>query len=272
MNDYTFHTPEPIELYVEVRSGSVDITAIDTAQTTIEVSGREPERVLVEQSGRTVRIVAERRTRLFRDDEVHVVLQMPSGSGLTARVGSVDLATHGEIGDTRIKTGSGEVRLDVQTSATSVVAGSGHVRIDTARGDVRVKSGSGLVTLGTTSGKVAVVTGSGDVVIGHTEDRTEVKTGSGSVRLADADGDVKMTAGSGDLVIETAHRGRVSSKSGSGDLTVGIPPGVPVWADIRTGSGQIRSEIESAGEPENGQEHIELRGQTGSGDITLIPA
>ena len=52
-------------------------------------------------------------------------------------------------------------------------------------------------------------------------------------------------------------------------MRIGVPAGVPVWTDISTVSGRIRSDAEGAGQPAEGQHHIEVRAKTVSGDIVL---
>ena len=42
-----------------------------------------------------------------------------------------------------------------------------------------------------------------------------------------------------------------------------------MWTDINTVSGQIRSDLEGAGEPTAGADHIEVRAKTVSGDVVL---
>ena len=96
-----------------------------------------------------------------------------------------------------------------------------------------------------------------------------IKTGSGDVHVVDANTDLAMVTGSGDLQIDTAHRGKFSAKGASGSIHVGIPAGTPVWTDISTVSGQIHSNVEGAGEPIDGADHIELRATTVSGDVVL---
>ena len=79
-----------------------------------------------------------------------------------------------------------------------------------------------------------------------------------------------MSTGSGDLVIGTANRGRVTAKGASGDVHVGVPAGVPVWTDVSTVSGRIRSEPRPApASPRTGADYVELRAKTVSGDIVL---
>ena len=81
-----------------------------------------------------------------------------------------------------------------------------------------------------------------------------------------------MATGSGDFLIDLARRGRLTAKGASGDVVVGIPAGMPVWTDLSTVSGSIRSSLEGAGQPAEGEDHVELRAKTVSGDIVLNKA
>jgi DUF4097 and DUF4098 domain-containing protein YvlB len=65
------------------------------------------------------------------------------------------------------------------------------------------------------------------------------------------------------------HRGRLTAKNVSGDVRVGIPAGIPVWTDISSVTGSVRSDLDGAGEPSDGQDYIELRARTVSGDVYL---
>ena len=53
-------------------------------------------------------------------------------------------------------------------------------------------------------------------------------------------------------------------------MRVGIPAGTPVWTDVNTVTGSIASNLESVGKPVDGQDHVELRATTVSGDVRLV--
>ena len=78
-----------------------------------------------------------------------------------------------------------------------------------------------------------------------------------------------MSTGSGDMKIGSATKGKFSAKGASGDVLIGIPAGIPVWTDLTTVSGTIHSDLRGAGQPEPGQDYVELRAKTVSGDIEL---
>ena len=271
MTTHQFETLEPVDLYVENGSGSVTITADDTTETTVEVTGRHADETTVEP-GRQ----ADQR------DRAEDALRLPRRRQ-QARHGD-----HGADGQhprrqdrqrrrhrhRQLPRRPGEERLrrrrDRDPRRTGLVeTGSGDIRIDTADQDLRVKSGSGDVRVQYAGGAIAVSTGSGDVEIGTSNAPAVVKTGSGDLDLRESRDDVTMSTGSGDLVIRTAHRGQLTAKGASGDVQIGIPAGVPVWTDVTTVSGEIRSGLEGVGEPEEGADHVELRAKTVSGDIVL---
>ena len=271
MTQHHFETHEPVALYVELDRGTVMVTAAETTETTVEIAGRGAEDVHVEQSGRQISVIAPRRRAGFfqGDSDLRVEVTFPTGSDLATRTGSADLVAHGTIGSAHAKTGSGSIELDHIAGTGLVETGSGEVLVNHAAAELRVKSGSGDVTVRHAEGALGISNGSGDVEIGTSSGPTAVKTGSGDLRLEDARSDVSMSTGSGDMLITSAHRGKVTAKGASGDVLIGIPAGTPVWTDITTVSGTIHSNLEGAGQPEEGADHVELRAKTVSGDVIL---
>jgi len=269
--DYRFETHAPVALYVETGSGTIDVTATDTAESRVEITGRHADEVDVTLEGRDLRIVAPRRRTGFlsEDSSLFVTVTVPTSSDLAVRTGSADLGVIGEIGDSHVKSGSGDVRLDVLAGPNSTETGSGDVEIEEVRIAARIKCGSGDVTVRHAGSSMAVSTGSGDVQIGTSEGSAVIKTGSGDVRVVEAGGDLSLTTGSGDLQIDTARRGKFSAKGASGSVHVGIPAGTPIWTDISTVSGRIHNNVEGVGQPSEGADHVELWATTVSGDVIL---
>jgi DUF4097 and DUF4098 domain-containing protein YvlB len=97
----------------------------------------------------------------------------------------------------------------------------------------------------------------------------QVKSGSGDLRVRQANGDVGLSTASGDLVVDLMRAGRLQASNVSGDIRLGIPAGLPVWTDISAVSGSVSSSLEGAGQPAEGEEFLELRARTVSGDIHL---
>lgn len=268
---HTFHTPEATSLYVELGSGDLDVRAEDVTETTVDVEGHNAEDVTVEQREDQIVVLAPRRGGTFfgggRDLRIRV--SMPTSSRFATKVGSADVHASGRLGETMVKSGSGDVSVaDVDGSAL-LESGSGDLSVGTVTGELRVKSGSGDVEVDRVDGQASISTGSGDVEVGVAGDVVQIKSGSGDGRIRDARASVSVGTASGDLVIDTMHRGELRANNVSGDIRVGIPAGVPVWTDISSMTGTVHSDLDGAGEPADGQDYIEMRAKTISGDIYL---
>jgi hypothetical protein len=267
----TFSTPDPVLLHVEVGSGTVVVRTGATAETVVHVDGPNADSVTVEQRGDEIVVLARQKGGgLFgssQDLTVHVSL--PDDSRLGTKLGSADLAVQGRLGETSLKVGSGDVRIDVIAAPAFIESGSGDVSIDRVDGPLETKAGSGDVVLGRLGGPASISTGSGDVQIATAAGPVQVKSGSGDLRVREALEDVALSTASGDLVIDRMQRGQVAAKNVSGDIRVGVPAGVPVWTDISSVTGSVRSNLEGVGEPAEDQDFIELRATTVSGDIAL---
>jgi DUF4097 and DUF4098 domain-containing protein YvlB len=267
-----FETPAPIDLYVEIGKGSVEVRATDTTTTTLEIDGRDADEVTVTFEDNRLSVIGPKDGGTWfggRDRDLRVQVELPSASNVAIKTGSADIEIAGEVNEVRIKTGSGDVTCDTFTGPAQIETGSGDVEVSEAMAELRIKSGSGDMSVGTCVGNLNISTGSGDVEVGTTNANTVVKTGSGDLKVVTANADISLSTGSGDLSVGTVRRGRVSLKGASSDLKIGIPAGTPVWADVNTVTGSVHSNIESVGAPHEGQEHVELQARTVSGDILL---
>ena len=271
MTEHHFETHRPIRLFTEIGKGSVTVTATDTTGTTVSITGRNADQVVVSQDGDQITVVAPQLRGSFfgNDNRLDVDISLPTDSHVAIRTGSADIAVIGTVGGGQVKTGSGDVRIDTTGAPMVVETGSGDVSVESAHAELRVKSGSGTIVLHDLAATSAVSTGSGDVRVGISRGPVVVKTGSGDLEVREAEADLTMSTGSGDLVVGTARRGRLTAKGASGDIQVGIPAGIPVWTDISTVSGAIRSTLTGAGEPTAGADHVEVRAKTVSGDVVL---
>ena len=267
----TFDTPNPISLHVELGSGDLSVDAEDVDQTVVNVDGKNADDVTVEQRGDQIVVLAPQRKAGFfaGNNELSIAITVPTDSELSTKLGSADLVSSGRLGATRIKTGSGDVRLDHLSADASIETGSGDIDVDTVAGDLRVKTGSGDVEVDRLDGNATVSTGSGDVEIGTAHSDVQVKSGSGDLRVGQAHRDLALSTASGDLTVGRFEHGELQAKNVSGDIHVGIPANIPVWTDISAVTGRVSSNLDGAGQPEEGQDYIELRAKTVSGDIVL---
>ena len=151
MSSYEFETHEPVDLYVELGKGDIIVTATDTTATTVEVEGREPERVEVRQDGRQVSVIGPKSNRgLFGGEPQYVVtISLPTRSNAV------------------VKTGSGDLEIGYASEGVSMSTGSGDMRIRHAsKGKVTAKGASGDVLVGIPAGTPVwtdLTTVSGDI-------------------------------------------------------------------------------------------------------------
>jgi hypothetical protein len=181
----------------------------------------------------------------------------PPGSSITARSGSADVAVTGVAASLDAATGSGQVRAERCGGAAEVRAGSGDVRLGTVQGRLQVRTGSGQVDVNLVEG----ADGSGTV-----------QTGSGDVRLGAVQHDLSARTGSGDLTVVDARAGGLELTTGSGQLRIGIHPGVLAELDVSSGSGRAHSELPVGGRPAEGNVALRVRARTGSGDALVTAA
>ncbi|MGH3550966.1 MAG: DUF4097 family beta strand repeat-containing protein [Pseudonocardiaceae bacterium] len=287
-----FECQGPIDISVELDAGRLDITLTDdTADRGIAVqirpdpTSQPPWNVAIggllnwlgEQTGASplnaVAAEAVRRTvidftgqrltvRTPREGPLRTValiikVSAPAGSSINARSGSADVAVTGAAAALDVVTGAGQVRAQCCTGAAEVRTGSGDVRLGTVLGQLRVRTGSGEVDVISVEG----AGGSGTV-----------HTGSGDVRLGAVTHDVSARTGSGDLTVVDACAGGLELTTGSGQLRVGIHPGVLAELDVSSGSGRARSDLPVGGPPAEGDVAVRVRARTGSGDALVTAA
>ncbi len=259
----TFPTPKPLDLLVRNAAGTIDVTAADVAESTVEVlpidssgeSAEAAEQTTVELSGDRLAVeVPERRGLLgFRTHKVAVRVTVPTGSSVVAKAASAGVTCAGRFGAVTVHVASGDATIDDV---------DGDVELHAASGRLRLRSG-GRVTAHTASGKVEIGSAGGDV---------EVHAASGEVRIGVAEASVRVKTASGKVAIGEAQRGTIELNAASGDLRVGVRSGVVAHLDLNTISGKVRSELTvEDSQPADGAP-LEIRARTVSGDLIVTPA
>ena len=275
---HTFHTPEPVDLRVELWQGKVNVVAGDTDTTTVELVPTRGdsaatdliENARVEQRGSEIVVLMPKsKSGLFRTKaEVEATIRVPSNSNAKLETASADIETRGTLGNLTATSGSGEVSLD-RGADVEVRTGSGDITLETATGSCDVKCGSADVRIGSIGADAEILAGSGDVVVGSAAAAFKVKIGSGDLVLSSAGHAVDAMSGSGDLVLKRIEQGRVKVKAGSGDISIGVAEGTAAYLDIMTVTGDVSSDLEASDAPDGHDRTVDINIQSGSGDIQL---
>lgn len=278
---YEFSTPEPVQLRIEFGSGDIRIEATEIDRTTVEIRSKRDDEssreaiaeTKVEQRGDTIVVESPRRSALFRrGPQLQLRVVVPADSALQAKIESADLTVSGPLAEANVKSGSGDVRLESVSGDTSVQSGSGDVEIASCGRSARLQTGSGDLRIHEAAGNLNTTTGSGDVEIGRVDGTAQINSGSGDVKVQEAGSEVSVNTASGDQYIGRVTRGRVRSNAASGDIYVGVADGTAAWLSVNSLTGSVSSQLDSAEEPAPGEETVELRVNTVSGDIHLSRA
>lgn len=278
---HEFDTPGPVRLRIEIQAGDITVDATDTATTTVTLkpgpgdAARElVEQTTVEQRGDEIVVLAPRHSTSFfrRAPSMDVTVRLPTDSTADVRVSSGDLQTRGRLGEVHVKSGSGDVVLDTVSEVIEVTTGSGDIQVRDAGGPTDLSTGSGDVLVRTVAGAAAVATGSGDVQVREAHAGIDISSGSGDIQVADAHSDVSIKSGSGDQQVGRARSGRIACQTASGNVQIGIAEGVPAWLDVHSLTGSVRSGLGESEPPAEGEDRVEVRANTVSGDISLVRA
>lgn len=276
---HEFDAPGSVRLSVTAGAGVVRVDAVDGGRTVVELRpARDGDdaaadlvaRSTVEQRGGQVVVDVPRPGAGFlrRSPGLAITVSVPIGSALEVQADSADVRASGRLESVRSKTGSGDVAL-ADVGEVNAQSGSGDVELEHAGGSVRVQSGSGDLVLRRVDGACTASTGSGDVRVGRAGGPVQVKSGSGDVSVDDAHGDVAVDTASGDQHVARVRAGQLRANSASGDVHVGVADGTAVWLDVSSLTGSVRSSLEGGDPPADGEDSVELRVVTVSGDVWL---
>ena len=277
---HEFTVSDAPRLRVEVGPSDVAIDATETDRITVDLDADLDddavrtlvERATIEQRGDEVVVVLPRRSGFIRrTPEIGVRVTVPLRCRVDVRTESGDITASGPLGDTQVKTGSGETRIE-QAADLRVQSGSGDVILGANDGTATVTTGSGDVAVRVVGGSARISSGSGDIRVERSGGPIQVNTGSGDVSVDDADSDVTANTASGDQHLGRVARGRVRLNSASGDVHVGVVDGTAVWLDVNTLSGSVNSALSGGEPPTEGEDSVELKVNTVSGDIALARA
>jgi len=262
MNDHTFTVTGPVRLDLRIPHADLAVSTgpAGTASVAFTATGKDAESldqatVTCERRGDAdVLTVHLKQNRMFRFKRpLGVAVQVPEGSDVTIATAAGAIVCNGPLGAVRIETATAGVRLPAATS-------------------VDVVGVSGEVQVGSVSGEASVKTVSGTIDVDDVRGRLVLRTVSGRTRVRRAGGDVEARSVSGDVALQRLERGQVRLDSVSGDATVGVQPGVAVWLDLDSASGDVRSELPANDGPADDRPVLEVRGRTVTGDVHVVPA
>jgi DUF4097 and DUF4098 domain-containing protein YvlB len=265
MTNWDFACSDPVDISIDGwGSGTIVVSGEPTSTVAVEVVGSHRragaddllDQVRVEFEDGQLYIRGPRAATFRRRQALDLTIKAPAGSSCAAKTVSADLSCVGDVSAVSLQTASGDL------TAASV------------SGDVAVQSASGDVLLNEATGSLSIHTASGDVRVAKAGADVRVSTASGDVTIGYCTGLVTVRTASGDVNLTAVAAGRIELASASGDLAVAVAPGNGVYLDLASNSGDMRSELDAAGDaPEDpSAAAIQLSCRTTSGDIKITKA
>ncbi|MET7328121.1 DUF4097 family beta strand repeat-containing protein [Nonomuraea sp. NPDC005650] len=292
----TFDTPQPISVSIDLPNGEVRINASDRADTVVDARRGDGEAgaaaVQIGYAGGRLVVKAAQRdpvqsrhasagagarrqswaleglARLLGDwgESVHVTIELPSGSHIQGASGEFHCT--GRLGDCRLRTDHGDIRLD-------------------QAGTIHLTSDSGEITVERATGRAELSNSSGDIRVQEVDGSASIRNDHGECYLGEVTGDLRLIGTNGDMQVERAHggveaknvhgsvrigevtRGEVALTSTTGDLEVGIRQGTAAFLDVSTADGRLLNSLDAREGPAGFDEAVEIRARSHHGDITI---
>ncbi|MET8330459.1 DUF4097 family beta strand repeat-containing protein [Streptomyces sp. NPDC005181] len=273
----SFDTPEPISATAHVEAGSIQFTARDRLDTVVEVRPRDQKRDqdvrAADQTEATyasgVLTVRTPKSNLFgRTGTVDVTVELPTGSRIDMSGAWTQVLGQGRLGEVRVKTSSGDVRLDT-TGPLKLTASHGSITVDRVEGMAEITTSSGSLRVGLIDGPAVLKNSHGTTTVGAATGELRVSGANGDIEIRRAEDSVTATTAHGTLRVDDVARGTVQLETSYGAIEVGIREGTAAWLDVSSGSGQVRNTLTASETPEKTEDTVKIRARTRHGNIDV---
>ncbi|MGW0334582.1 DUF4097 family beta strand repeat-containing protein [Streptomyces sp. NPDC003011] len=274
----SFDTPEPISATTHVEAGSIQFIAGDRLDTVVEVRPRDPKRdqdvraagqteVTYMGGALTVR-TPKQRYLVGRTGTVDVTVELPTGSHVEVTGAWTQVLGEGRLGEARVKTSSGDVRLDT-TGPLQLTASHGSITVDRIEGTAEITTSSGSLRVGLVDGSAVLKNSHGTTTVGAATGDLRVSGANGDIDIARAEGSVTATTAHGTLRVADVARGSIQLKTSYGAIEVGVREGTAAWLDVHSDSGQVRNTLTASDTPAKTEDTVEVRARTRYGNIDV---
>ncbi|MFH8338248.1 DUF4097 family beta strand repeat-containing protein [Streptomyces sp. AM6-12] len=271
-----FDTPEPISVTAHVGAGSVRFIASDRLDTVVEVlpggkrnkDVRAAEQTEVTYANGELSVRTRERTFIGPTGTVEVTVELPAGSRVDVGGSWVQVFAEGALGETRVKTSVGDVRLDT-AGPLQLTVSHGSISVDRAAGGAEITTSSGSLRVGAVHGPAVLKNSHGSTVVGRVTGDLRVNGANGDIDIECAEGDVVATTAHGTLRAAEVVRGSVQLETSYGAIEVGVREGTAAWLDVSSERGHVRNALTASGAPEESEETVKVRARTRYGSIDV---
>jgi DUF4097 and DUF4098 domain-containing protein YvlB len=276
----SFDTPEPISATAHVEAGSIHFIAGDRVDTVVEVRPRDPKRdqdvraadqTEVAYAGGALTVRTPKPNLFGRTGTVDVTVELPTGSRIEMTGSWAQVLGEGRLGEVRVKTSSGDVRLDA-TGPLRLTASHGSITVDRVEGVAEITTSSGSLRVGHVDGSAVLKNSHGTTTVGAATGELRVSGSNGDIDIVRAAGSVTATTAHGALRVGEVARGTVQLETSYGAIEVGVREGTAAWLDVSSASGQVRNALPASESPEESEDSVKIRARTRYGNIDILRA
>ncbi|MEU1127744.1 DUF4097 family beta strand repeat-containing protein [Streptomyces sp. NPDC005899] len=275
----TFDTPGPIRAALKLTFGQALFITTDRGATTVDLYPRDPadpadvrtaESARVDYAGgRLLVSVPEPREASGAAGAVSLVVELPTGSSIHGDAVATDFRSKGTLGECRLATGLGHIRLD-RTGTVRLNSALGEIDVDHVTGGVEATAESGDVRIRRIDGRATLrTTGDGSIEIGNVTGIARAHADVGDIRIGSAHAGVEVRTTQGDIRLEEVVRGSVSAGTTFGEIDIGIADGTTAQLDLDCGAGKVYRSLSLLEDRTMSEEHVHVHARTVIGDIVI---
>jgi DUF4097 and DUF4098 domain-containing protein YvlB len=204
---------------------------------------------------------------LGRQGAIDITIEMPELSQVEGSAGYGDIRVDGRLGDTRFKTGAGDIVVD-ETATLHLASGAGSVAVGHTKGRTEVTT-AGDIRLGAIDGEAQIKNQTGRTAIGEVTGPLRVRSANGDITVDLAHSDVGAKTANGNITIGEVISGSVALGTAAGHLDIGIREGTAAWVEASTGFGRVHNSLETTSGPGPTDKAVEIKARTSFGDIAI---
>ncbi|MGW6605188.1 DUF4097 family beta strand repeat-containing protein [Streptomyces sp. NPDC055036] len=274
----SFDTPATISATAHVEAGSIRFIAADRLDTLVEVEPRDPKKdqdvraaeqteVRYTNGLLTIR-TPKQRYLVGRTGTVDITVELPTGSQVELTGAWAQVHSEGRLGEVRVKTSSGDVRLDT-TGPLHLTASHGSITVDRVEGSAEITTSSGSLRVGAVDGPAVLKNSHGATTVVDALGDLRVSGANGDILIEHAEGSVAATTAHGTLRVGDVARGTVQLETSYGSIEVGIREGTAAWLDASSGTGQVHNALTASEAPDTSEDTVEIKARTRHGNIDI---
>ncbi|GHA42152.1 hypothetical protein GCM10010372_47690 [Streptomyces tauricus] len=272
----TFDTPSPVRVGLSLAIGQVRIVASNRAKTMVTARPRDSDDQDDVQTTEQLRIDYADGRLLVNASEpdgnggaVIVTLAVPIGSSLHGRGIAADFLGVGELGECRLSTGLGHIRLH-RTGSLQLAATLGDITVARAVGTVEVTADRGNVHLGLVEGRTTIsAKGEGDATVREARGAARLHAEKGAIRINRAHTDVEARTTHGDIDVGEAMRGCVVATTTFGSIRVGVAEASSARLSLDSAAGTVYTALSLLEERERADRVVRVQARTVCGDVVV---